>query len=264
MLEDKNKSGMHRITKEDEILIYELIEEKLTINTGDSAAIRKEKEVRREAFNRFKEKNTPIVKGRPRKEGPRRLCYEQMDEIVETTGVSYFDILNILSKDPDGNKIVPQWPTKSEADMCSYCSIMTDRQMEVVLTLVKRVLAEIFTSGEVEEENPMLRLYKASSSRTFCIKEMGRKMKELEVADAFARRYMPYSYNALELNLVTFMSTTFDVSPHWLLKLDENTTVLAPTGKIEMIMDLFCFLPNERKEIILAAAEAMTNEGGTA
>lgn len=260
---DKAKTVLHRITKEDEKLIYELIEKKLTINNGDTMPIRKEKEARREAFNRFKDRITPIVKGKPRKEGPRRLCYEYMEEIVKTTGVSYFDILSILSKDPEGNKIAPQWATKSEADMCSYCSIMTAEQQKAVLDLVKRVLASVFTSEDINGDTPMMRLYKASSLRTYCIKEMGRKMKELEINDIFMRRYMPYSYNALELNLVIFMSITFDVSPHWLLNLDESMTVLAPTGKIETIMDLFCFLPDERKEIVLAAAEAMTNEGGT-
>jgi hypothetical protein len=60
------------------------------------------------------------------------------------------------------------------------------------------------------------------------------------------------------------MSISFDVSPHWLLGLDESQTVLAANGETETIMDLFCFLPEGRKQMILQAVQTAIEKGGAA
>jgi hypothetical protein len=64
--------------------------------------------------------------------------------------------------------------------------------------------------------------------------------------------------------MVSYLSTSFDVSPHWLLGLDEAHTVLATNGETETIMDLFCFLPEERKLMILQAVQTAIEKGGAA
>ena len=66
---------------------------------------------------------------------------------------------------------------------------------------------------------------------------------------------MPYNYNALQLHLLPYIAKRCDVSPHWLLGLGETATVLAETTGAELIMDLFCFLPEERKEIVLTSID---------
>ena len=62
--------------------------------------------------------------------------------------------------------------------------------------------------------------------------------------------------------MIPYMSINFDVSPHWLLGLDESRTVLAGNGETEIIMDMFCFLPEERKQMILQAVQTAVEKGG--
>lgn len=253
---------LHRITKADEEKIYELIWKKLNMSASDSAATRKSKEKKKKDFEDFLLKITPLVRDKPRAKGPRRLCYEDIPAILDLTGISYLDLLKILSEDPDGNRIAPAWALDSEAKMCVYCDLMQSNQRSAVLLLIKRILAPVFYSSTLIEESSIMRLYRVNTLRTFCVKEMGRQAINLGVNDIFHRRYLPYSFNAIELKLISFMSISFDVSPHWLLGLDDSRTVLAASGDTEMIMDLFCFLPDERKDIILRAAETALSEGG--
>ena len=254
--------SMHRITKADEEKMYDFIWNELRVSANDSAATRKSKEKRKKDFEDFLLEITPLVRDKPRAKGPRRLFYEDIPTIMNLTGITYLDILKILSVDPDGNRIEPKWALDSEAKMCAYCDLMQPQQRAEVLSLIKRVLAPVFDNPTLNEESSIMRLYKANTLRTYCVKEMGRQVVDLGVKDIYHRRYLPYSFNALELNLISFMSISFDVSPHWLLGLNESHTVLAANGDTETIMDLFCFLPNERKDIILRAAETAISEGG--
>ena len=262
MASETEQTVFHRISKEDEEIIYRLILNKLRVSSGDNSATKKEKEKRKLNFDSFLTRITPLNRDKPRKKGPRRLCYEHIDEIVEITGVSYLELLKALSKDPDGKRIEPQWASETEASMCSYCDLLNSGQQDKVLELIRRVLAPAFESEELNSMSSILRLSKANSIRSYCTNEMTRQTRDLGVNDIYRRRYLPYSFNALELNMVSFMAVNFDVSPHWLLGLDESKTVLAKSGKTEKIMDLFCFLPEERKASLLRAVEVAINKGG--
>ena len=254
----------HRLSKEDEQEIYSLIDRTLQTNSGDNAQTRKDKESRQKSMDAFKQSITPVVNDKPRPRGPRRLCYENLPELLEITGLGYKDILISVSKDPEGKHVEPAWASEVEAAMCSYCDLLpTDRQ-DKVLMLIRRVLAPVFDNSDFQSMTPILRLSKANAIRTYCTAETKRQTKELGVYDVYRRRYLPYSYNAVELNLVAYMSISFDVSPHWLLGLDESHTVLASSGKTESIMDLFCFLPEDRKQMILQAVQTAIEKEGLA
>ena len=262
MTSDTEQTALHRISKEDEDIIYQLIKNKLRVSSGDNASVKKAKEKRQADFDAFLVRITPLNREKPRAKGPRRLCYEHIDDIVDITGISYLDLLKALSKDPDGKRIEPQWASEVEASMCSYCDLLSPEQQDMVLTLIRRILAPAFESEELNSMSSILRLAKANSIRSYCTNEMNRQTKDLGVNDIYRRRYLPYSYNALELNMVSYMAASFDVSPHWLMGLDESKTVLAQSGKTEKIMDLFCFLPEERKVSLLRAMEVAIDKGG--
>ena len=262
MASETEQTALHRISKDDEEIIYQLIKTKLRIGPGDNAATKKAKEKRKANFDSFLLRITPLNREKPRAKGPRRLCYEDIDEIVEISGISYLDLLKALSKDPDGKRIEPQWATETEASMCSYCDLLSEAQQDQVLALIRRVLAPAFESEELNSMSSILRLSKANSIRSYCTNEMTRQTRDLGVNDIYRRRYLPYSFNALELNMISYMAFSFDVSPHWLMGLDDSKTVLAQSGKTEKIMDLFCFLPEERKESLLRAVEVAINKGG--
>jgi len=252
----------HRLSKEDEQEIYSLIEGKLKTGSGDNAQTRKDKENRKKALDEFKLRNTPMQNDKPRSGWPKRLCYEHLPELLDIAGLGYLDILKCISKDPENRYVEPQWSSEVETAMCSCCEILSHSQRMQVLALINRILPEVFKSSEYESMTPLLRLTKASSVRTYCNAEMKRQTKELGVNDIYNRRYTPFSFNAIELNMIPYMSMSFDVSPHWLLGLDESRTVLAKDGETETIMDLFCFLPEERKQMVLQAVQTAVEKGG--
>ena len=181
--------------------------------------------------------------------------------MLEITGLSYLDLLKFVSKDPEGTYVEPSWSSEVETVMCSCCDILSSPQRKAVLSLIGRILPEVFESSEFESMTPILRLSKANSVRTYCAAELRRQTKELGVFDAYRRRYNPYSFNAIELSLIPYVSQNFDVSPHWLLGLDESHTVLAQNGETEFVMDHFCFLPDDRKQMILQAVQTAVAKG---
>jgi hypothetical protein len=259
----EKETSLHRVSKEDEDLIYNLVDSELSAAPNDNAQTRKDKEHRREEFKAFKLRMA-LSNDKPRPEGPKRLCYENLPELLEITGLSYLDILKCVSKKPSGDAVKPQWASEAEAAMCSYCDMLSPDRREKVLALIRRILAPVFENSDFESMTPTLRLFKANAIRSYCIAETKRQTKELGVYDIYRRRFVPYSFNAVELNMVSYLSISFDVSPHWLLGLDETHTVLATNGETETIMDLFCFLPEGRKQMILQAVQTAIEKGGAA
>ena len=262
-METKEKElSYHRLSKEDEQVIYNMIDDVLKPHSGDNSQTRKEKERKRGNLEEFKLKITPLLNDKPSAKGPKRLCYEHLPELLDITGLSYLDLLKSVSKDPQGVYIEPKWSREVETAMCSCCDILSSWQRKKVLALIQRILPDVFESSEYESMTPILRLAKANSFRVYCNAEMKRQTDELGVYDIYRRRFTPFSFNAVELNKISYMSINFDVSPHWLLGLDESYTVLALNGETESIMDLFCFLPEDRKQMILQAAQTAVEKGG--
>ena len=262
-METKEKELVyHRLSKEDEQIIYRMIDGLLKANSGDSTRMRKEKEEKRKALEAFKLKITPLMNDKPSAYGPRRLCYENLPELLEITGLSYLDLLKAVSKDPEGASVEPRWSSEVETAMCACCDLLSHQQRKEVLALIQRILPAVFESSEYESMIPILRLSKVNSVRAYCAAELKRKNEEYGVLDIYLRRYNRFSFNAVELNLISYMSQSFDVSPHWLLGLDESHTVLALNGETESIMDRFCFLPEERKHMILQAVQTAIEKGG--
>ena len=252
----------HRISKKDTQQIYDLIDSKLSAAPGDNAQTRKEKERMRKEVWVFRQNLTPIQNDKPGPNGPRRLCYEDLPELLRISGLSYLDLLKYVSRDPDGEYVEPRWATDTEAVMCSYCDILSPDRQEKVHEMICRILAPGFQSDEFESMPPILRLTKANYLRNNYIGEMKKQSEDLGVKNIYMRRLNPSSYNTVELNLISYFAVSFDVSLHWLLGLDESQTVLAASGKTEEIMDLFCFLPEDRKKMLCQAVQTAIEKGG--
>lgn len=256
------KQRIHRISKGDEIVIYQMINTRLCPNAGDTKAVRADKAQRRVALEEFILGITPLVRGKPRNKGQRRLCYEDITTLLRKTGISYRELFEHISRDPDGNEVAVGWSTEIETKMCAYCDMLSPGQQEMVFALVCRMLAPQFLSYDMNSMAPITRLAQANALRAYCIGGQRNQMRVLGVERVYMRRCMPYSYNALELHLVPYVAKGCDVSPHWLLGLGETATVLAETAGAERIMDLFCFLPEDRKMIILSSVNAALTSGG--
>ena len=251
----KEKQPIHRISKEDEAAIYRVIDAKLRTTADETKAVRTDKARRKAALEGFLREITSLAHVKSDCKGPRRLCYEDLTALLRIAGISYRELFEHISCDPDGNAVAPGWATESEAKMCAYCDMLSPEQQETLLALVRRLLAPAFFSG-MESLSPINRLTQAGDLRgANCIGEQRSKMRSLGVESVYLRRRMPYNYNALQLHLLPYIAKGCDVSPHWLLGLGETATVLAETTGAELIMDLFCFLPEERKEIVLTSID---------
>ena len=259
----RKKNGIHRISKSDEEIIYSIIIKRLSISPNDTEITKKDKIKRQADFDAYKEKITPRGRKKAGTSDPRRLCYEDLDEIISITDISYLELLQALSRDPKNNCIPVTWPSETEASMCSCCDIMTSTQRKNILALVRRVLSPRFEADDDRKDSPISRLYRENSIRIYSLHAMKKQVTNYEINDIYRRRLLAYNYNAVELSKIIYVCNSFDVSPHWLLALGDSQTILASNGETEMIMELFCFLPDERKEIILEAAELLVTEGGS-
>lgn len=261
---DNNENGerKHRIGKEDEIVVYKMIEAQLRNDAGDSKEKLAEKNRRRAALEEFLLGITPIVRGKPRSIGPRRLCFEDITTLLGVTGITYRALLTQLARDPDGNPVELSWASKMEEKMCAYCDLVTPEQREMIYALVRGMLAPTFVTAEMEQLPPIARLARANALRAHSIGAQRSQMRELGTENIYIRRCMPYNFTAIQLHLVPYMAQHCYVSPHWLLGLGETATVLADTTETERIMDLYCLLPVDRKIMVLNAVETALTVGG--
>ena len=258
---ENNLSG-RRISKTNEQQIYQLINSTLSPAPGDNAQARKEKDRMRKELEAFMQNRTTVLNNKGRSHGPKRLCYEDLPDLLKISGLSYLDLLKFVSRDPDGAYVEPKWATDTEAVMCSYCDILSPDRQEKVLEMVRRILAPSFQNKEFERMSPLVRLTKANSLRNNSAAETIRQSMDLGVKKIYIRRYHPTGYNAVNLSLISYFAINFDASLHWLLGLDNTHTVLAASGKTEEIMDLFCFLPEDRKQMLCLAVQTAMQKGG--
>ncbi len=262
MGKEKETVQLHRLSSGDEKSIFDLIEQRLEIVPRDTAVIKKEKEKRQRDYEEFLSEIMNIPKERLRDRKLKRLCYEHLPELTKITGVTYLDIFRAISRNPEGEFEEPRWASEVETSMCSYCDLLSSDNRKQVLKLIKSMLPDVFEDPELDAETPLKKIMKANSVRSYCSVETARQISELGVDKQYRRRNIVYSYNALELNILPYIAVNFDVSLHWLLGLDESVTVLAGNGETESIMKLFCFLPEERKNIVYNAVAFAVNEGG--
>ena len=237
MEKEKDTVQLHRLSGTDEKSIYELIDQRLEISTKDTAAVRRDKERKQNDYAQFLSEIMGVPKEKLRDRKLKRLCYEHLPELTKITGVTYKDIFREIS-------------------------MLSSDNRKQVLALIRSMLPDVFEDPELDAETPLKKIMKANSVRSYCSVETARQISELGVDKQYRRRNIVYSYNALELNILPYIAVNFDVSLHWLLGLDESVTVLAGNGETESIMKLFCFLPEERKNIVYNAVAFAVNEGG--
>jgi len=262
----ENQTAYHRLSKEDEESIYEFARSAAKANdrrNGNSDCEKAlesfEKSLRKKDYNG----STRYVK--------RRLCYEDVPGLLAAAGTNYLELLNAISKDSDGNRIKVHWATDQEAKMCALCDLLTDEDRDRVLNLVREL-----ASDEVRKlnlENRDLQNYEEIVQRTFSITadqmfhvnkiaianylrsfgeaEVLKKTEKMGIAQNYTRRFGKFMFNAIEISLLAYVAAESDISLHWLIGLDESTTLLAKNGRTETIMAYFCFLPDERKSIVM-------------
>lgn len=265
-----------RLLSEDEEKIYSFIRAKIKAadereGTGNhtKALVGFEK-----SLNRTRGDNL-----RPKTKGKKRLCYEHIPELINIAGISYLELINGISTDPDGNPFEARWATRQEAEMCALCDMLSEDKRDQVLNLVRELASDEVrklnlenadqenTDGIIQrsrvitadEMQPVDKVTVANILRAFDESEIATRMKGMGDANAYTWRFRLFRFNLIRFSRLAHAAVESDISLHWLLGLDESTPLLAKYGRTETVMAYFCLLPVSRKNIVM---EAMTHTGG--
>lgn len=264
--EKENQIVYHRLSKEDEESIFLFARAAAEANDIREGNSNHEKALK--AFEKqLKRTEIDSLSRYSRK----RLCYEHLPSLLEAVGADWLEMFNAISKDTDGNKIKVKWATDQEAKMCVLCDLLTDEDRERVLTLVRDLASEEVrklnlergdltkntgsvqssSSTSAEEMPPVDKVAIANYLRSFGEGDVLKKTEKMGIVPNYLRRFGRFTFNAIAISLLAYVAAESDISLHWLIGLDEGTTLLAKNGRTETIMAYFCFLPDERKSIVV-------------
>lgn len=270
-LKDKNDATVyHRLLKEDEDKIYAFIRAKA------EAVDKSEKNCAQvTALKEFEESLLKTSGNNPRtkEKGQKRLCFEHIPVLLNIAHASYLELLNEISKDPDGNRIKAGWATEQETRMCALCDMLTEDSRNHVLDTIRELASDEVRKLNLENRNldkyeeiiqikrtvtadelqPVDKVAVVSFLRSFGSHDVSAKTKEMGVSESYYLRFIQFRFNAIGLSLLAYVAKASDISLHWLLGLDESTTLLAKNGRTETIMAYFCLLPDDRKNIAMEA-----------
>lgn len=270
-LREKTDSTVyHRLQKEDEDKIYAFVRSK-----AEAIDKREKNSARMTALNEFEESlmKTSGNHQRPKTKGQKRLCFEHVPVLLNIAKASYLELLNEISKDPEGNRIKAGWATEQEARMCALCDMLTDDGRNHVLDTVRELasdevrklnlensdlekyeeIIQIKRTVTADELQPIDKVAVASFLRSFGSNDVSAKTKEMGVLENYYLRFIQFRFNVIGLSLLAHVAMASDISLHWLLGLDESTTLLAKNGRTETIMAYYCLLPDDRKNIVMEA-----------
>lgn len=266
----KDATVYHRLLKEDEDKIYAFVRSRA------EAIDKSEKNSdQMTALNEFEESLMKTSGNNPRtkEKGQKRLCFEHIPVLLNIAKASYLELLDEISKDPDGNRIKAGWATEQEARMCALCDMLTENGRNRVLDTVRELasdevrklnlenrdldkyeeIIQIKRTVTADELQPVDKVAVASFLRSFGSHDVVAKTKEMGVSEGYYLRFIQFRFNAIGLSLLAYVAKASDISLHWLLGLDESMTLLAKNGRTETIMAYFCLLPDDRKNIVMEA-----------
>lgn len=190
----------------------------------------------------------------------KNLTYRVLPAFMEVAGLSYRDVLEITN-DTKGGRTEIKWADHIEEQMSNACDdLPTDAAREQVRRLVVAMLPENLRELLYQKAPSAVRAVRAGKCRRISIKDIRQQIK----TDYTQMNRYTYAevkddtyHSTIPLHTYNQTISLYDVSPHWLLGLDENTCVLAKSGSTELIMDAFCLLPMEWKEVVLTATRLM-------
>ncbi len=311
MSKNTEKLEYHRLSTEDEQAIKDWIVTAMTIQDNDDAETRQKKLKIESGYKDFMAILKTTLKGTRRKNGARRICYEELPELSRLTGIPYIEFLYATTnrpyddraanqiadpekpgrkrgrppkKKPEGtdeeqkakakqksasdgpspkDKLKsltleerrPGWSSELEQKMCTFCATLNQKDRDKVEALIKNMLPPYYTDPQLKQFTPVQKIAYINQNRSYSVRSASAQVFAIGIEEQFTRRRMKYTYNVIELNILPYVAKVLDIPIHWLLNLDESTTVLAPDGNMETIMDLFCFLPDDRKRMVYRGVE---------
>ena len=256
----KSYNGLHRIAKADEEKVWaevdRILEEKPDMTEFQKLELKYKSEkvqsFRKKFSKRRRVKNPTTIQ-------VHRLYWENLPELMQIVGINYKRLLEIVTTDEDGNSYPIKWPTFELQLLCFICDkILTANERRALLDLVK-ASAPMWIRELVESDRaPLNKLFDYTKIVEELRGESRLKAKQAGLEKEYIAKTAKNKETILAHSQIPLLAELFEVSVHYLLGLDENTTVLAENGTTEMIIDYYCLLERNQRDALRAALEEHT------
>ena len=236
-----NEETMHRLRPEEHSALLELIAER----TGgdDSASVQ-----RRVAYEAYRNENM-YKKARGEKK-LKRICFEQVQDLLDILGLTWSDLLVRISTDAHGNPF----------DI-GECTNGYNEFIEAIDNCGPEARGKVLDLALLISGDTVVNLYRSKltglgklNAAVRIDETAGRKfMSKLEQIGLdtrlYARQYQNYKETAIPLSHIAYISAVFDVPLRWFLGLGDDATVFCENGDSETILSYYMLMPKERQNI---------------
>lgn len=262
----KSYNGLHRIAKADEEKIWAEVD-RILEETPDMTELQKrELKYKRDKVQSFKKKFSKRVSERVKNPSTiqvHRLYWENLPELMKIVGINYRRLLEVVATDEDGNSYPIKWPNEELELLCYICDKILDADARRALLDLVKTSAPMWIRELVESDRaPLNKLF----DYTKIVEELRGETRLIAKQAGLEKEYIAKTAKNKETILahsqIPLLADHFDVSVHYLLGLDENTTVLAENGTTEMIIDYYRLLEQNQRNALLTALEMHTGFGG--
>ena len=262
----KSYNGLHRIAKADEEKVWAEVD-RILEETPDMTELQKrELKYKRDKVQSFKKKFSKRVSERVKNPSTiqvHRLYWENLPELMKIVGINYRRLLEVVATDEDGNSYPIKWPNEELELLCYICDKILDADARRALLDLVKSSAPMWIRELVESDRaPLNKLF----DYTKIVEELRGETRLIAKQAGLEKEYIAKTAKNKETILahsqIPLLADHFDVSVHYLLGLDENTTVLAENGTTEMIIDYYRLLEQNQRNALLTALEMHTGFGG--
>ena len=253
----KNETSTeHRITKADERLLWEQLNSKLDSLSGSSR-----KDIETE-IQRYIEKNPQKkTQNSPTKIKAKRIVHSGLNDFLAAGDISYREMLSYCSKD-EVNSGEVTWANCYQEMMCNLLDSLDDDQIRKCTELIYDFVAPDIKNDSIQNDsNDGRRICNAIAVKLDESRAALSLFSELGLRLQWRKRQAEINHNAIPLSKMPVIAKRTGISLHWMLRLNEEQTVLASKGTTEMAMDWFCFLSEPLQKIIYGSLNAAVHGG---
>ena len=250
-------ADLRKIYKHDRERLLKVAEIQLQTNEADDAGTVAKKKKMAEAWIEYCKKYPSNAK-----DGGPNIYFERIGDFLKVFGFSYRDMLEFCVGE-NGERGEVSWPQPMEKSMAALLDTLNDTVVavledEIVGRLPQSVYAELYAVdlsirhffALVDMQAPDISYVwgKLSESGSYLKTAYSQRNRE----GAVYPENLPYCF-------VPQMAKAFDLSPHFLLGLKDETC-LSRKARTERIMDAFCVLPDPWKKRFYLEAKNVRTE----
>ena len=262
----KNYNGLHRIAKADEEKVWDEVNQILEGTPNMTELQKRELKYKRDKVQEFKMKYAKRISERlknPTTIQMHRLYWENLPDLMKIVGINYRRLLEVVATDEDGNSYPIKWPSPDLELLCFICDKILDADARRILLDLVKSSAPMWIRELVESDRaPLNKLF----DYTKIVEELRGETRLIAKQAGLEKEYIAKTAKNNETILahsqIPLLADSFGVSVHYLLGLDENTTVLAENGTTEMIIDYYRLLEENQRKSFIEALEMHTGFGG--